>query len=807
MANLLRHKVSKKKRRYIQDGFDLDLSYITERIIAMGFPADKVEGLYRNPIKQVKKFYEQKHSEKYKLYNLCAERTYDAKKFHGRVSHYPFEDHNAPPVDLIVRCCKDIEDWLAADAENIVGINCKAGKGRTGLIICCYLLHSKECKTTDEALTYYGTKRTHDGKGVTIASQQRYIRYYEKILQFGGIPPIRALYLNKLRVHTLPNFPSDPYLTVEMKGHIVFKTAPVKVPSAKSGEAYFDIDCSNTPVFGDVKIQLSCAAGNKTQNLCHFWFNTGFVDETNKVTLYKGEIDVANKDKKCVRFKSEFALEMMFDEIEGEHKGKVPQVVITEEDNPKSPSKKRRRIVSVVLNDNTVDPPKEVLVIDKTKKGKNNNNNSGTEQTPEPETETKPTENGHEDKPTEASNGEKPKEKKDKDGRNRGRSFYHYKEYSDEGKHAKDEDVSSTTSEEFQEYFESFEESNSTELVVQSNTNANARKDSATNLKESGKGTKNSPKPSKRASKDDESAEGKTKSPRTKSKTDVRTTDSPRTKSKTDVRVSDSPRKKDDEGAETKKDKKDKKDKKGEKVEKTDKPVEPVAEKKDEPKTLQVHEGDKTTKRKGSKKELKKDDKKDDKKEDKKDDTKDETNGEGKKDEPSEQAENKDVKKVKGESTPKGSPKPEKKAKEDKKAEKEKKKQDEKDEKEKKKQEEKDGKEKKKQEEKDGKEKKKVEEKEDKKKDDKKGKKKDDVTDKHAAEEKEEEVSSPKSEKKVKENGPESKKPAKEKENGAKDVKEKKEKENGAAEPTKKKEKKDKSNGTAENKEAAVTTD
>ena len=84
--------VSKKKIRLQRKNYDLDLSYITERVIAMGFPSTGCESLYRNSLSDVKRFLYEEHGTYFKVYNLCMEndRIYNKNIFSGvKVALFP----------------------------------------------------------------------------------------------------------------------------------------------------------------------------------------------------------------------------------------------------------------------------------------------------------------------------------------------------------------------------------------------------------------------------------------------------------------------------------------------------------------------------------------------------------------------------------------------------------------------------------------------------------------------------------------------------------------------------------------------
>ncbi|TKC51975.1 hypothetical protein EI555_015190 [Monodon monoceros] len=207
---LTRRMVSGNKRRYKKDGFELDLTYITERIIAMSFPSSGKQSFYRNPIKEVVRFLDTKHQNHYRVYNLCSERAYDAKHFHDRVRRYMIDDHNVPSLSEMVAFSKEVKEWMAQDEENITVIHCKGGKGRTGTMICAYLLASEIFATAEDSLYYFGERRTDKStsskfQGIETPSQNRFVGYFAMVKNTYNLtlPPMKKLTMEKIIIYSI----------------------------------------------------------------------------------------------------------------------------------------------------------------------------------------------------------------------------------------------------------------------------------------------------------------------------------------------------------------------------------------------------------------------------------------------------------------------------------------------------------------------------------------------------------------------------------------------------------------------------
>ncbi|KAL1296037.1 hypothetical protein HN51_056814 [Arachis hypogaea] len=307
-----RHVVSQNKRRYQEGGFDLDMTYITENIIAMGFPAGDmssgffgyVEGFYRNHMEEVIKFFETHHKDKYKVYNLCSERLYDASLFEGKVASFPFDDHNCPPLQLVISFCHSAYSWLKLDIENVVVVHCKAGMARTGLMISSLLLFLKFFPTAEESMDYYNQKRCVDGKGLVLPSQIRYVKYFERVLTYfnGENPPARRCMLRGFRLHRCPYW-IRPSITVSDHSGVLFSTK--KHPRTKDllpEDFWFSAPKKGVMVFalpgepgltelaGDFKIHFHDRQGD-----FYCWLNTTMTE--NRKVLNTNDLDGFDKRK------------------------------------------------------------------------------------------------------------------------------------------------------------------------------------------------------------------------------------------------------------------------------------------------------------------------------------------------------------------------------------------------------------------------------------------------------------------------------------------------------------------------------
>ena len=86
---------------------EIDITYITSRILVMSFPGEGLQGAVRNNIDDVRAFLESRHPGRYALYNLTLS-TYRHEKFHNRVSDCGWPAKKSPNLNSFeehILCC------------------------------------------------------------------------------------------------------------------------------------------------------------------------------------------------------------------------------------------------------------------------------------------------------------------------------------------------------------------------------------------------------------------------------------------------------------------------------------------------------------------------------------------------------------------------------------------------------------------------------------------------------------------------------------------------------------------------------
>lgn len=286
----------------------LDLNYLTSRIVVMSFPAEGIESAYKNNIDDVRNLLESKHHNHYAVYNL-SRRSYRSAKFSNRVSECGFPVSKAPPLSSLFAICKNMLLWLKQDTSNIIVIHCTDGKNVSATVACTFLLFCRVFASTEEALSMFGVKRCEPE---TSPSQERYMQYVADMVSVekSQLPHWKPITITEVSMSPVPLFNRvktgcKPFVEVFVGEDRVMTTSReyemIRGFEFADGKAAIPL---NVTVTGDVTIVIYHARstfGDKVQGkvtavkICKIQFHTGFIKTDKKQLEFRSsDIDLAD---------------------------------------------------------------------------------------------------------------------------------------------------------------------------------------------------------------------------------------------------------------------------------------------------------------------------------------------------------------------------------------------------------------------------------------------------------------------------------------------------------------------------------
>ncbi|KAL0892397.1 hypothetical protein ABMA27_015518 [Loxostege sticticalis] len=285
---------------------DLDITYITSRIIIMPYPSEGLESAYKtNHIDDVKAYLESRHpGGKYCVYNACRGSRLHFPR-HVLVTDacrtlWPTPAHRAPILAQFYALLQHMYQYLGKDDKSAVVITCQDGKSMSCILLCGLLLYSKLVTMPEDALQIFAVKRAP----INIAPcQLRYLYYLSNIIrQEPKLPHFRPVTLVSLTIHPVPLFTKArdgcrPYVEIYNEDRLLLSTMQdyerLHIYTMAEGKVTLPLD---TTVVGDVAICVYHARQQlgrvHSVLMLELHFHTGFLEPAqHAVKFLRSEID------------------------------------------------------------------------------------------------------------------------------------------------------------------------------------------------------------------------------------------------------------------------------------------------------------------------------------------------------------------------------------------------------------------------------------------------------------------------------------------------------------------------------------
>lgn len=288
---------------------DLDISYITSRVLAMPCPSEGLEAAYKtNNIDDVRVFFESRHQlSKISVYNLGPRQTArlppPVRTVECSFIYYPHPP-KAPHLQGLYAMAEDMYGFLNSDPKAIVVVQSgDQGKATAATLIAALFLYAGLVREPEDAMQMFAVKRTPPG---VRASDLRYLYYMGDLTRkIPHLPHFKPVTLVSLQIAPIPMMTKARdgcrlYIEIVSNDRVDLTTLQeyerMRLYHVTEGKIALPL---NITLCGDITVSVYHARNalkgmGRPQGLkvCQLQFHTGFIPEEETLIHYdKNELD------------------------------------------------------------------------------------------------------------------------------------------------------------------------------------------------------------------------------------------------------------------------------------------------------------------------------------------------------------------------------------------------------------------------------------------------------------------------------------------------------------------------------------